>query len=383
MHWFARPAFCQKMSDGRRTILGEETILLLEQLMESACSGLDTSLVRDLACDCLLEFLKWNIKQSSNEILWGDPAAPDFLFQKLRSSATHPSPHQRLGAAIVLNKLYRVMRESEPLTSIYTLDLLTHFVVCLSLAEQDPPSLGTVNESKKVLYNLMRTVILGRNLFENPDKRRRVAPFMIQGTLSELLEFFLQHIFGSQQYCRRICVELCEILARPQSLTEVITLFLSRHLLENLLPCKFPLPARLDVYRILLQLDVISTSKCDTDINTVNQFEVFVKKTEGKLKEKSTSTEVPLNDKTIIENFTAWTGFLTEYLRKSQSYTFLRVETLVRASLLLSRLGFNFNTGASRKQLYTCLGTEIFPLLKQHDAAIRSVLTSGELFGFC
>ena len=61
--------------------------------MESACSGLDTSLVRDLACDCLLEFLKWNIKQSSNEILWGDPAAPDFLFQKLRSSATHPSPH--------------------------------------------------------------------------------------------------------------------------------------------------------------------------------------------------------------------------------------------------------------------------------------------------
>ena len=154
------------MSDGRRTILGEETILLLEQLMESACSGLDTSLVRDLACDCLLEFLKWNIKQSSNEILWGDPAAPDFLFQKLRSSATHPSPHQRLGAAIVLNKLYRVIRESEPLTSIYTLDLLTHFVVCLSLAEQDPPSLGTVNESKKVLYNLMRTVILRRNLLK-------------------------------------------------------------------------------------------------------------------------------------------------------------------------------------------------------------------------
>jgi hypothetical protein len=208
---------------------------------------------------------------------------------------------------------------------------------------------------------------------------------MIQGILSELLEIFLQHIFGSQQHCRRICVELCEILARPQqSLTEVKTLFLSRHLLENLLPCKFPLPARLDVYRILLQHDVINTSKCETDINTVNQFEVYVKKIEEKLKEKSTSTEVPLNDNSIIENFMAWTGFLIEYLRKSKSYTFLRVETLVRASLLLSRLGFNFNTGASRKQLYTCLGTEIFPLLKQHDAAIRSVLTSGEsLFGFC
>jgi hypothetical protein len=362
--------------------LGAETVALLEQLMESACSGLDTSLVRDLACDCLLEFLKWTVKQSSDEILWEDPAVPDFIFQKLRASATHPSPHHRLGAAIVVNKLYRVMREYEPLTSIYTLDLLTHFVLCLSLAEQDASSLGTVHESKKVLYNLMRTVILNRSLFEKPDARRRVAPFMIQGTLSELLEILLEHIFGSQQHCRHICVELCEILARPQSLTEVVTQFLSRRPLENLLPCKFPFSARLDVYRILLRLDVIETSKCDTDANSLMQLEVFVGNLERKLEEKSSDTEVPLNDGRIPESFMAWIGFLTEYLPKSQNCRFLHVKTLVRASLFPSRLGFSVHTAASRQQLYTCLETQLFPLLSQHNEAILSVLTEFQLDRF-
>ncbi|KAI9558578.1 hypothetical protein GHT06_015366 [Daphnia sinensis] len=375
VHWFSRPAFYRKESGGPRTVLGAEAALLVETLMESACRGLDASLVRDLACECLLEFLKWTIKHSSDTTLWDDPAAPDFLFQKLRASATHPSPHQRHGAAIVFNKLYRVMRESDPLTSIYTLDLLTHFVTSLSLGERDPFSTEILHQSKQALYHLTQTVNLKRKLFEHPDSRRRVAPFLTQGTLPELLDFLLNHTLGSQRHCRQICLELCGILARPQSLTEVMTQFLSKQPLENYLPGNFPFPARLDVYRHLLGLGVIDANKCDSDVNFSGQFEIFAKSVERRLDEEQLKAEMPLSD-TTSESFLAWLEFLTEYLTKSQNRKWIRTKTLIRACFLPSRLGFSDASG-SQQQFYACLET-ILPFLTPEKNILESVLNSEE-----
>lgn len=342
--------------------------------MESACRGLESSLVRDLACDCLLEFLKWTIKQSSDTTLWEDPAAPDFLFQKLRAAATHPSPHQRHGAAVVFDKLYRVMRESDPLTSIYTLDLLTHFVTSLSLAERDPLSLETLHQSKQALYHLTQTVHLKRKLFEHPDGRRRVAPFLIQGTLSELLEFLLNHTLGSQRHCRQISIELCGILARPQSLAEVMTQFLSKQSLEDHLASNFPFQARLDIYRCLLGLGVIDTDKCDSDVHCLDQFEIFAEGIEKRLQRQIPNAEIQLND-TTNESFLAWLGFLTEYLPKSRNRRLIRIEMLIRTALLPSRLSFSATSGT--QQLYSCLET-ILPLLIADKKVMESVLNLEE-----
>uniref|UniRef100_A0A0P6IJU2 non-specific serine/threonine protein kinase n=1 Tax=Daphnia magna TaxID=35525 RepID=A0A0P6IJU2_9CRUS len=373
VHWFSRPAFYRKGSSGPRTVLGAEAALLVEVLMESACRGLDASLVRDLACECLLEFLKWTIKQSSDTTLWEDPATPEFLFQKLRASATHPSHHQRHGAAIVFNKLYRVMRESDPLTSIYTLDLLTHFVTSLSLGERDPFSSEILHQSKQALYHLTQTVNLKRNIFEHPDSRRRVAPFLTQGTLPELLDFLLNHALGSQRHCRQICLELCGILARPQSLAEVMIQFFSRQPLESHLPGNFPFSARLDVYRHLLGLGVIDTDKCDSDVDFSDQFEIFAKSVERRLDQELPTAEVPLRD-TTSESFLAWLSFLTEYLTKSQNRKLIRTKTLIRTCLLPSRLGFSDASG-SQQQFYACLET-ILPFLAPDKEVIESVLNS-------
>ena len=368
MRWFARPAYQQ--SAGRRTILGAETALLLEQLMDSACSGVES--FRDLAGDCLSELLVWNIKQTNSDAkLWEDPAVPDFLFQKLRASATHPSPTHRLAAATMMNKLHRIIRESDPLASIFTLDLLAHFVVCLSLAERDATSLGTVHQTKQTLYHLSRTVFLKRDFFSSPDPRRRVAPFLTQGTIPELLDFLLEHAFGPQQHCRHACIEICIALGRPRSLTEVTTKFLSKFPLQTLLKDQFPLSARLDVYRWLLLHSVIETSVCDADPNFVNQFEAFVNCVHNQIKEKS------VLKCSTTEDLLAWLGFLIQYLPKSRNNLFVRTDILVYAALLPAKFGFSVFATASRQQFYTCLET-IFPLLAHQKETIRSVLAGAE-----
>ena len=101
VHWFSRPAFQRKEASGKRTVLGPETALLLQLLIDLAGSDSEAEL-RELAAFCLTEFLKWFIKQSRESDLMEDPATPGYHFQKLRPMALYPSSCQRLGAALVL-----------------------------------------------------------------------------------------------------------------------------------------------------------------------------------------------------------------------------------------------------------------------------------------
>lgn len=375
MHWFSRPSFQRRGTADQHNLLAPETILLVEMLMESVCNGLDASLARNLAADCLTEFLLWSVKQSSDTTLWQSPAGPDFLFQKLRASATHPSPEHRLGAAIVMNKLHRVIRESDPLTSVYTLDLLAHFVVSLSLAERDASSLGTIQQSKQVLYHLTRTISTRKEVFLNGDSRRRTAPFLMDGTLSEVLDFLLKHAFISHQHCREICVELCGALARPLSFKDVASQFLIKSPLGSLITTEFHLPTRLDVYRWLLHYGVIETSLCDTDVVFLNQYEAFAKAIEDRLDQKFQV----LHDQITADNVLIWLRFLGEYLPKSKSNDLIvRPELLARVVLFPTRLGFSRFATTSRLQLYN--NSEIvFPFLIEHKATILSVLIQADL----
>lgn len=104
VHWFSRPAFQQKDATGKRSFLNAETALLVETLTDSTCLGDESSQVRERAAQGLSEFLIWNVKHSTDATLWADPAGPDFLFQKVRALATHPSPQQRLGRTVAVYK---------------------------------------------------------------------------------------------------------------------------------------------------------------------------------------------------------------------------------------------------------------------------------------
>ena len=91
-----------------------------------------------------------------------DPAAPGYLFQKLRAVALHPSSCQRLGAAMVIKQLLPDLLKSDALTSIFTLDFTAHFSVILGLVERDPPSLGTKQLCIRVLDRLVKILPLLR-----------------------------------------------------------------------------------------------------------------------------------------------------------------------------------------------------------------------------
>lgn len=376
IHWFSRPTFLGKDPTGKRTILEPEAALFFEQLMNSACSGSEKSLVRELASKCILEFFVWTIKQCSDTVLWDDPAIPDFIFQNVRSAATHSSPHHRLGATLIMNKLYRPLRDSDALASVFTLDLLAHFVVCLTLAEQDDLLLGTLYQSKQALYNLTRIVSHRREVFSVPNSKRRTAPLLLHGTSGELVEFLIERAFSSQQHCRQICFEICSVLSQPRSISEVTTEYLSKHPLAILLSNKLEFQARLDIYYWLIYNSAISTDICDTDPILASQFQVFIADTETLLKREAAVKDNSNNgEKTTV--FLSWLKFLTKYLPVTQSSALVNVEILARAALQPTKLGFTVYATAFRNQFYSYV-ENIFPMLKQSNQTIVSVMNSAD-----
>jgi len=64
------------------------------------------------------------------------------LLKHVYSYSSHPSSSKRLGAAVVYNSIYTVLREDDSLTDQFTMEILAHFVESLALSHTDNPALG-------------------------------------------------------------------------------------------------------------------------------------------------------------------------------------------------------------------------------------------------
>lgn len=68
------------------------------------------STLRDFCGQCVREFLKWSIKQSTPQQQEKSPVNTKSLFKRLYSLALHPNAFKRLGAALAFNNIYREFR---------------------------------------------------------------------------------------------------------------------------------------------------------------------------------------------------------------------------------------------------------------------------------
>ena len=64
------------------------------------------------------------------------------LLRQMLSMARHPSYSKRLGACLVYNHIYTILREEKSLVDKYTMETLVCFIDCLALAHSDAQSLG-------------------------------------------------------------------------------------------------------------------------------------------------------------------------------------------------------------------------------------------------
>jgi len=166
----------------------------------------------------------------------------------------------KIGVAVICDQFSRILSTSQNLASIYTLDLLAHFVISLSIAEKDPESIGTIQLCNLALSKLSNILLKSgfRQVLKVIETKRQTALLLVQGTVPKLLDWLLQRSIGSKQHCRITCLKLCKALAASIALKELTHRYLESHPLDSILPPEFP--TKLGVYTRLLQFDIIKAS---------------------------------------------------------------------------------------------------------------------------
>lgn len=67
------------------------------------------------------------------------------LLRRICSLGRHSSSNKRLGACLMFEQIYRLLREHEALVDMFTVEILVCFMHCLSLSHADDSSLGNSN----------------------------------------------------------------------------------------------------------------------------------------------------------------------------------------------------------------------------------------------
>jgi hypothetical protein len=134
---------------------------VLDALFDSLTST--NASVRDFSAKCIRENFVWVIKHSTGSVAEGVKT----LLKRITNCAIHPSAAKRLGAAIVLNNLYRQLREYEAIVDVCIIDLTVVMVMSLKRANADPPSFGTAQQCVDCLRHFKR--ILCKMVFSSPS----------------------------------------------------------------------------------------------------------------------------------------------------------------------------------------------------------------------
>ncbi|OXB75109.1 UNVERIFIED_CONTAM: hypothetical protein H355_003187 [Colinus virginianus] len=131
IHWFTN----------NKKFESQDTVTFLEAILSGIVDPVDSTL-RDFCGQCVREFLKWSIKQTTPRQQEKSPANTKSLFKRLYSLALHPSAFKRLGAALAFNSIYREFREENSLVEQFVFEALVVFLESLALTHTDEKSLG-------------------------------------------------------------------------------------------------------------------------------------------------------------------------------------------------------------------------------------------------
>ncbi|KFP72380.1 DNA-dependent protein kinase catalytic subunit, partial [Acanthisitta chloris] len=168
------------------------------------------STLRDFCGQCIREFLKWSIKQTTPRQQEKSPANTKSLFKRLYSLALHPSAFKRLGAALAFNSIYREFREENSLVEQFVFEALVVFLESLALAHTDEKSLGTAQQCCDAINHLKRIIKHKAHSLNKEGKRRvpRGFPAAKSVCLVDVVMWLLVQCGRPQTDCRHKAMEL-------------------------------------------------------------------------------------------------------------------------------------------------------------------------------
>ncbi|XP_069690626.1 DNA-dependent protein kinase catalytic subunit-like isoform X3 [Periplaneta americana] len=202
VHWYS----------SKFKLRSKETEALIRALMDGITHPTDTAL-RDFSAKCLHEFVVWSVKQLSSSELEHSPVNIKAIMKQIYSFCLHPCPSKRLGAALVLNSVYKVLREEESIVNQFWLELLYHMVVNLSLAEETDSIPGSQEQVVTALQHIERVLKEKASLFNKEHKKRRKPPEFEGILLKDAVSWLLLKCGAVQTECRHKCMELVYVLA--------------------------------------------------------------------------------------------------------------------------------------------------------------------------
>ncbi|XP_009101121.3 DNA-dependent protein kinase catalytic subunit isoform X1 [Serinus canaria] len=199
IHWFTN----------NKKFESQDTVAFLEAMLSGIVDPVDSTL-RDFCGQCIREFLKWSIKQTTPRQQEESPANTKSLFKRLYSLALHPSAFKRLGAALAFNSIYREFREENSLVEQFVFEALVVFLESLALAHTDEKSLGTAQQCCDAINHLKR-IIKHKAPSLNKEGKRRVPrgfPPTKSVCLEDIVMWLLVQCGRPQTECRHKAMEV-------------------------------------------------------------------------------------------------------------------------------------------------------------------------------
>ncbi|XP_074056019.1 DNA-dependent protein kinase catalytic subunit isoform X1 [Macrotis lagotis] len=199
IHWFTN----------NKKFESQDTVTLLETILDGIVDPVDSTL-RDFCGQCVREFLKWSIKQTTPQQQEKSPVNTKSLFKRLYSFALHPNAFKRLGAALAFNNIYREFREEETLVEQFVFEALVIYMESLALTHADEKSLGTIQQCCDAIDHLTRIIEKKHIALNKPKKRRLPRGFPPVQTLCllDLVKWLLAQCGRPQTECRHKSIEL-------------------------------------------------------------------------------------------------------------------------------------------------------------------------------
>ncbi|XP_061454380.1 DNA-dependent protein kinase catalytic subunit isoform X2 [Rhineura floridana] len=198
IHWFTN----------NKKFESQDTVALLEAILDGIVDPVDSSL-RDFCGQCVREFLKWSIKQTTPQQQEKSPVNTKSLFKRLYSLALHPNAFKRLGSALAFNNIYREFREESSLVDQFVFEALVVYLESLALTHEDEKSLGTTQQCCDAVDHLKRIIKHKASTLNKENDRRLPRGFPLKSVcLVDVVMWLLMQCGRPQMECRHKVMEL-------------------------------------------------------------------------------------------------------------------------------------------------------------------------------
>ncbi|XP_077348787.1 DNA-dependent protein kinase catalytic subunit isoform X2 [Lithobates pipiens] len=199
IHWFTN----------NKKFESNDTVALLDAILDGIVDPVDSTL-RDFSGQCIREFLKWSIKQTTPQQQERSPVNTQSLFKRLYSLALHPNVFKRLGASLAFNNIYKEFREESALVETFVFEVLVIFMESLALSHADEKSLGTIQQCSDAIDHLKRIIVHKASSLNKKSKRRipRGFPPGKSLCLLDIVLWLLEQCGRPQADCRHKAMKL-------------------------------------------------------------------------------------------------------------------------------------------------------------------------------